>query len=225
MHKAVLAVVEARPYLGVSDAEFCVLLSLAEHLNARTGRCFPGAKLIAYDCGRGSTWEATARRWLKRLEHKRLVAITGPPEGGRGRVRMYHLHPKLTPGLKVAAPARFSEWWAPWPPDRNLAAPAGKVAAGAQETWPQRPPNLGSRTMEGNLPTGSTSRVEFPQNRNSTAPTHSYSRMRPYLVQVLAEDDGAEWVEGQGIRLESGKFLRTVQAARKYLDTPDPGSW
>jgi Helix-turn-helix domain len=203
MREAVFQVVRARPYLGIDDSEFCVLVSLAEHLNRDTGQCFPSAETIAFDCGRAATWEATARRVVKRLEQKRLVGVVGPYQGGRGHIRRYHLHPKLTPGLKVAAAA-------------------GKVAAQAQETWPQRPPNLRSRTLEVNLPSGSTTRVG---SHEPTTPAHPYSRMRPFLEQVLAEDDGAEWVEGQGIRLESGKFLRTVQAARKYLDAPDPGSW
>jgi hypothetical protein len=88
------------------------------------------------------------------------------------------------------------------------------------------PQNQGSRTRErGNLPSGSTRRVE----QSSTAPiVHAYRRMRPYFRQVLAYDEGASWIEGEGIRLESGNFLRTVQAAKKYLehcDNSEPGEW
>jgi hypothetical protein len=47
---------------------------------------------------------------------------------------------------------------------------------------------------------------------------HSLSRMRPYLAEVLAYDDGAAWVEGKGIVLSHGTSLPTVQAAKKFLD-------
>jgi hypothetical protein len=194
--------------MGLSHLEFRVLVYLADRMNHKTGQLNPSPERLARDCGLDpDVSERSIRRAITRLESMGLVERVGSRFGGRGpggrydQVRQrYRLRGDMTSGQ------------------------------GGHDVHPKGghdvPQNLGSKEPgKVNLPGGSTTRVEFPQNRNSTAPAHSYSRMRPFFAEVLAEDDAAEWVEGQGIRLESGKYLRTVQAARKFLDTPDPGSW
>jgi hypothetical protein len=89
--------------------------------------------------------------------------------------------------------------------------------------------NQGSREPgKSNLPSATqTGRAA----RSSTAPAHSYKRMRPFFEQILNTcDDGAQWREGEGIITSTGQALPTVQAARKYIQWCDdeggsPDSW
>jgi hypothetical protein len=56
-----------------------------------------------------------------------------------------------------------------------------------------------------------------------TTGVHSPARLRPFLPEVQAHDDGAELVPGEGIVLSHGVCLPTVQAVRKFLEHVEGG--
>src|SRR6266545_2875270 len=70
--EAVLAVIQASraPGCDWTDAEFRLLINLAEHHNAETGRCDPGADLLARETDDNP---GNVRRLLRQLERKQVI--------------------------------------------------------------------------------------------------------------------------------------------------------
>jgi Helix-turn-helix domain len=202
---------------GLTDREFRVMWSLCDRVNAKTGQLNPSARRIALDIGLEPDRAAvrSVRRTLADLEAQGWFRRVGSSKGGRpdGRYRSqsYRLRGDLMSPLN--GPRRVTQETAKGDTNDHLKG----------DLMSPEPRKLG--TWEGEPSDWFHQSGRVPPEGNPTAPVHPYSRMRPFLVQVLAEDDGAEWVEGQGIRLESGKYLRTVQAARKFLESPGLGSW
>jgi DNA-binding MarR family transcriptional regulator len=88
-YRAVQAVIKASREPGRFDnAEFRVLVNLAEHLNDRTGQCNPGLKLLgAETClGRGHLLRA-----INRLEDRGELFRPGSSKGGRGHRQQYQI--------------------------------------------------------------------------------------------------------------------------------------
>jgi hypothetical protein len=206
MREAVNRVLELAPSLGLTHLEFRVLVYLADRHNKQTGQLNPSPERLARDCGLDpDSSERSIRRVIDRLEAKGLVERLGNRIGGREPGGRYprdglRLREDITSTLRVDIMS-------------------GEGGHGV-------PQNQGSRTRErGNLPSGSTRRVEQARPRPQN---HSRERMLPLLAEIQVYDESATWVEGEGIRFESGKTLRTVQDAKKYLqflDDGEPGSW
>ncbi len=80
------AVTAVRNLRGLSLAEKCILMMLADHRNWKTGKCFPSAKLLQEESGASSKtfWKA-----MKSLEAKGYVSRVS---GGTGRSNSYELH-------------------------------------------------------------------------------------------------------------------------------------
>jgi DNA-binding MarR family transcriptional regulator len=80
------AVTAVRNLRGLSLAEKCILMMLADHRNWKTGKCFPSAKLLQEESGASSKtfWKA-----MKSLEAKGYVSRVS---GAKGRSNSYELH-------------------------------------------------------------------------------------------------------------------------------------
>ncbi len=216
MREAVFAVVRARPFLGVTDLEFCVLLSLAEHLNGTTSRCDPSPETIACDCGRDPhTAEAGIRKAVKALERKRLVWAGENEAGGRWKRRRYVLHPQLDPTQKGVAGAPFEDWRPPCPPVEKGGRQSRKGGRQSRERGSLGPPNLGSRTGEENHPTSSRSRVD-------AAPRRATALLDRFLVRAVIREDSSATHErpgqkGEHVRTGGGQVLASTSELRSWL--------
>lgn len=86
--RAVIAVVQAsREPDRLDNAEFRVLVNLAEHLNDRTGQCNPSLRLLEDETGLG---RGHLVRTINRLEDRGEL-FRPPSKGGRGHKQSYLL--------------------------------------------------------------------------------------------------------------------------------------
>ncbi len=88
--EAQLAVIQAGREPGrLNDAEFRVLMNLAEHHNGQTGRCDPSRELLANEADKDRGY---LRRILRALEDRGEIARVDPSsKGGKGHRQQYRL--------------------------------------------------------------------------------------------------------------------------------------
>jgi hypothetical protein len=89
-HEAKVAVIKASSQPGrFSDAEFRVLMLLADHLNGATGRCDPSLKVLGDEAGKDRGY---LRRILGALEARGEIArADSSSKGGKGHRQQYIL--------------------------------------------------------------------------------------------------------------------------------------
>jgi hypothetical protein len=232
-----------------------LLLEIADHASGDDGSgAFPGQPRLAVATG---TSVRTVRRDLRALE--KLGELEVRPRRSKDglhqgtneyRVRVEALERK--PGyeqrkakLKAAEeanrkrhPARQTDVPAAGQIDRqqadkltgsrrtDLHAAGGQIDRGTlREEQPSE--DVNPPKVTGGL---KTTRPE-PAGSGALA-VHSFASMEKYLEPVRAHDPDAAWVDGEGIRLDSGQYLsghhlRTVQQVRAWLRKHggSPDSW
>ena len=88
-HQAVKAVVKASFDPGrFTDAEFRLLVVLADHHNHLTGRCDPGYARLAAETHLARSYVI---KLIKALKERGELAYDGSPKGGRGNRHNYTL--------------------------------------------------------------------------------------------------------------------------------------
>ena len=98
---------QARTFPGLTPAERCLLFILADYVNSRTGKCWPGIELLAKDMGIG---RCHVSRYIKRLEAKgALVASRTPGERNVYFMNMEPMSELTRPRTKRTARG-MSEW-------------------------------------------------------------------------------------------------------------------
>jgi hypothetical protein len=70
------------------NAEFRVMVNLADHLNDRTGQCNPGLRLLEEETGLG---RGHLLRCINRLEDRGELFRPEPSKGGRGHRQQYQI--------------------------------------------------------------------------------------------------------------------------------------
>lgn len=91
-YAAVQAVIDASRQPGrFTDAEFRVMVNLAEHHNAKTGRCDPSGRLLSEEADKGQD-KRNAVRVLRALEKRGEISRADPSsKGGRGRRQAWRI--------------------------------------------------------------------------------------------------------------------------------------
>jgi DNA-binding MarR family transcriptional regulator len=81
-YRAVQAVIAASREPGrFNNAEFRVLINIAEHHNHQTGQCDPGLKVLADETGFAKSYVV---KLVRALEDRGELTVDRSPKGGRG---------------------------------------------------------------------------------------------------------------------------------------------
>src|SRR6266508_2456556 len=163
--EAVLAVIQASraPGCDWTDAEFRLLINLAEHHNAETGRCDPGADLLARETDDNP---GNVRRLLRQLERKQVIHRGHKPMGGRGHTQQWTFASALVetrsprpgsggnqvtgaqkPGRRNAGTSDDAPQ-----PGKNLTPPSGGVSGSGESAAATAPPAGVAAAEQGGQP-------------------------------------------------------------------------
>jgi hypothetical protein len=200
---AVWRLLELAPTSGLTDREFRILLVLCDRLNRRTGLLNPAASRIARDIGLepDRATVRNVRRTIATLERQGWLERVGSSKGGQEEGRRYpsqsyRLRDDLLPprpGVSSGHPSGVSQMT-----NRGVIEVPTGVSSGH--------PNLGSRTREENLPSGSTTRLGSRRNSDPSrrSPTGSGRISDALLARVrdldpdaerMSRHDGSEYIE------------------------------
>ena len=98
-YRAVQAVIKASREPGrFNNAEFRLLVNIAEHHNHETGQCDPGLKALADETGFAKSYVV---KLIRALEGRGELAVDRSPKGGKGNRARYAFplakgHPRVT---------------------------------------------------------------------------------------------------------------------------------
>jgi hypothetical protein len=155
--------------LDISATQVLVLVLLAHHENAKSGRCFVGAETIALE---GHMNEKTVRRALLSLKEKKLISTT---PYGRTSLTTFHL-PKVKPKVEEME----ASYVGTQSPSGTQSPPTNEKSAGTQSP-------SGTQSPVADTFSGPQSPVRGPQSPTNQEVTRKEKRMESRTDQIRSD--------------------------------------